>query len=129
MAEGFVRRLYGDTIQVASAGVEKHGLDPRAVKVMAEVGVDIASQESKLIDELPDLLFDYVITLCDHAKESCPFFPGNAKFIHAGLSDPVALAKDTLDEEQKLMHYRRVRDEIAAYLKTLPEVLTEPIGK
>lgn len=126
MAEGWARHLYGDTIEVASAGVEKHGLDPRAVKVMAEVGVDVSSQQSKLIDELQSLEFDYVITLCDRAKESCPFFPGHAKFIHAGFSDPVALAKDTSDEEQKLMFYRRVRDEIAAFLEKLSEELIKP---
>ncbi len=123
MAEGWVRRLYGDKIEVSSAGIEKHGLDPRAVKVMAEAGIDISSHQSKRIDDLPNLEFDYVITLCDKAKESCPFFPGDAKLIHAGFPDPVALAKDTPDEDQKLMHYRRVRDEIAAFLEKLPEVL------
>ncbi len=126
MAEGWVRALYGDKIEVPSAGIEKHGLDLRAVRVMAEAGIDISSHQSKLIDDLPNLEFDYVITLCDKAKESCPFFPGDAKLIHAGFSDPVALAKDVPDEEQKLMHYRRVRDEIAAFLKKLPEALTEP---
>jgi len=123
MAEGWVRRLYGDKIEVSSAGIEKHGLDPRAVKVMAEAGIDISSHQSKRIDELVNLEFDYVVTLCDKAKESCPFFPGDAKLIHAGFPDPVALAKDTSDEDQKLKHYRRVRDEIAAFLEKLPEVL------
>jgi arsenate reductase (thioredoxin) len=123
MAEGWVRRLYGDKIEVSSAGIEKHGLDPLAVKVMAESGIDISSQKSKRIDDLPNLEFDYVITVCDKAKESCPFFPGDAKLIHSGFPDPVALAKDTPDEEQKLMHYRRVRDEIASFLEKLPEAL------
>ncbi len=123
MAEGWVRRLYGDKIEVSSAGVEKHGLDRRAVKVMAEAGIDISSHQSKRIDDLPNLEFDYVITLCDKAKESCPFFPGDAKLIHEEFPDPVALANDTPDEEQKLMHYRRVRDEIVAFLEKLPEAL------
>jgi arsenate reductase (thioredoxin) len=123
MAEGWVRRLYGDKIEVSSAGIEKHGLDSRAVKVMAEVGIDISSHKSKRIDDLPNLEFDYVITLCDKAKESCPFFPGDAKLMHAGFPDPVALAKDTPDEDQKLTIYRRVRDAIAAFLEKLPEAL------
>jgi arsenate reductase len=123
MAEGWVRRLYGDKIEVSSAGIEKHGLDPRAVKVMAEAGIDISSHQSKRIDDLANLEFDYVITLCDKAKESCPFFPGDAKLIHAGFPDPVALSKDSPDEDQKLLHYRRVRDEIAAFLEKLPEAL------
>jgi len=126
MAEGLVRRLYGNSIDVSSAGVEKHGLDSRAVKVMAEIGIDISSQKSKRIDELPNLEFDYVITLCDNAKESCPLFPGDAKMIHVGFPDPVELARDEVDEEKKLAYYRRVRDEIAAFLENFPGELRKP---
>jgi arsenate reductase (thioredoxin) len=123
MAEGWARHLYGDTIEVASAGVEKDGRDLRAVKIMAEAGIDISSHKSKRIDDLPNLEYDYVITLFDETKESCPFFPGDAKLIHAGFPDPVALAKDAPDEDQKLTLYRRVRDETAVFLEKLPEAL------
>lgn len=129
MAEGWVRHLYGERIEAHSAGTEKHGLDPRGVKVMAEAGIDISSHQSKRIDDLPNLEFDCVITLCDKAKESCPFFPGDAKLIHEGFPDPVVLAKDSPDEDQKLLHYRRVRDEIAAFLEKLPEALPKLSGE
>jgi arsenate reductase (thioredoxin) len=123
MAEGWARYLHGETVSAFSAGIEKHGMNPRAVTVMAEVGIDISRQQSKLIDELDDLNFDYVITLCDHARESCPLFPGRGRSIHVGFPDPPALAHDAQDEEEKLMHYRRVRDEIRAFVEKLPEML------
>jgi arsenate reductase len=126
MAEGWVRSLYGDIMEAASAGIEKHGLDPKAVKVMAEVGINISGQQSKRIDELPSLEFDYVITLCDNARESCPLFPGEAELLHAGFPDPVELAKNIPDEDQKLVCYRRVRDEIASFIKNLPDLLKGP---
>jgi arsenate reductase (thioredoxin) len=124
MAEGWARHLTGDTIEPFSAGIDKHGLDPRAVRVMAEVGVDISKQYSKTIDELEGEEFDYVITVCDHAKESCPLFPGRAKALHAGFEDPPALARNESNEEVKLSHYRRVRDEIKTWVEDLPELLT-----
>lgn len=124
MAEGWARHLKGHSIEAFSAGIEKHGLDPRAVLVMAEAGLDISCHYSKTLEELPDLDFDYVITVCDNARESCPLFSGRAKVIHVGFDDPPALAEKEADEEGKLAHYRRVRDEIKAFVETLPESLT-----
>ncbi|SDB53579.1 arsenate reductase [Desulfonatronum thiosulfatophilum] len=123
MAEGWTRHLKNDSIEVYSAGIEKHGLNPLAVKVMAEAGVDISSQASKTLDDLPDLEFDYVITLCGHAQETCPFFPAKTARLHVGFDDPPTLAKTARNEEEALDHYRRVRDEIRDYVRTLPESL------
>ena len=124
MAEGFARRLKGAFIEPYSAGVQRHGLDPRAVRVMAEAGADISGQASKLIEELPSVEFDYVVTLCGHAKEHCPYFPGRTKRLHAGFDDPPALAQGLEDEEAILSCYRRVRDEIKAFVEGMPENLT-----
>src|SRR5450759_657226 len=98
MAEGWARHLKGDVIEPYSAGIEKHGMNPRAVQVMAEAGVDISGQHSKLVEELVDVEFDVVVTVCDRAHESCPLFPGNAKIIHVGFDDPPALAKNAASE-------------------------------
>ena len=125
MAEGWTRNLYGDSIEVASAGAEKHGLDLWPVKVMAEVGVDVSSQQSKLIDELQSLEFDYIIMLCDKAKEICLFLSRPCQIHPCWIFRSCSTAKDTSDEEQKLMCYRRVRDEIAAFLEKLSEDLTK----
>ena len=121
MAEGWARYLHGDVIEAYSAGIEKHGMNPLAVKVMAEAGVDISGQRSKVIAELPSQQFDYVVTLCDHANETCPYFPG--RMIHRGFADPPRLAENARSEEEALQHYRRVRDEIRAFVETLPEFL------
>jgi arsenate reductase len=129
MAEGWVRHLKGSRIQAVSAGIEKRGLDPRAVRVMAEVGVDISHHYSKLVDELESLDFDYVITVCDNARESCPLFPGQAVVVHRSFEDPPALAEKESSEEAKLSHYRRVRDEIRDFVDGLPETLTDPHEK
>ena len=123
MAEGWTRHLKGDQIEVYSAGVEKHGLNDRAVKVMQEVGVDISDHTSKHVSEVMDISFDYVVTVCGHAKENCPVFPGKAKVVHKGFDDPPKLAADADTEEEALSHYRRVRDEIKAYVETLPDAL------
>jgi arsenate reductase (thioredoxin) len=123
MAEGWGRHLLGDQFDIFSAGLEKHGMNPLAVKVMAEAGVDIRGQYSKTIAELPRRDFDYVITLCGHAAETCPVFPGRA--IHQGFDDPPRLAAGAVDEEEALGHYRRVRDEIRDYVGKLPEQLTK----
>jgi arsenate reductase len=120
MAEGWARALRGDVIEPYSAGIETHGMNPRAVKVMAEAGVDISGQRSKHVDELADVAFDVVVTVCDRANESCPFFPGNVKRIHVGFDDPPALAKNAASEEEALDHYRRVRDEIREYVAGMP---------
>jgi arsenate reductase len=123
MAEGWARALRGDAIEPYSAGIEVHGLNPRAVQAMAEAGVDISGQHSKHVDELGDVEFDYVVTVCDRANESCPLFPGKTKVIHVGFADPPALARDATSEEEALGHYRRVRDEIRAFVESMPEVL------
>ncbi|MFO7802713.1 MAG: arsenate reductase ArsC [Desulfovermiculus sp.] len=121
MAEGWARHLLNDQIEAASAGVIKHGVDPKAVKVMAEAGVDISGQESKTIDALPDQNFDVVITLCDAAKESCPFFPGRVVRLHQGFDDPPLLTKGIKDEQKALQVYRRVRDEIKEFVQQLSQ--------
>ena len=124
MAEGWVRHLRGDVIEPYSAGTNPHGLDPRAVQVMAEVGVDISGLRSKHVDELREVPFDYVITVCDHAHESCPLFPLRTKVVHVGFDDPPRLAHDARTEEEALRHYRRVRDELRAFIEQLPDVLS-----
>ena len=124
MAEGWTRHLKDDVLDVCSAGIEKHGLNPLAVKVMAEVGVDISRQRSKTIEDLAVKEFDYVITVCDHAHESCPLFPGKARIIHRGFDDPPRLAAGAKNEEEALVHYRRVRDEIKGFVKQLGSSLS-----
>jgi len=123
MAEGWARHLKGDVLEPYSAGIATHGLNPLAVKVMAEVGVDISGHTSKRLEDLGNIAFDYVITVCDHAHESCPLFPGKTRVVHAGFDDPPRLAKDAKTEAETLAHYRRVRDEIRDYVATLPEAL------
>lgn len=117
MAEGWARHLGGGVIEAYSAGIEPHGLDPRAVKVMAEAGVDISRHRSKHLDDVKDIAFDYVVTVCDQAHESCPLFPGRTKVIHVGFDDPPRLAEGSANEEEALNHYRRVRDEIRTFIE------------
>jgi len=121
MAEGWTRHLHAETIEPYSAGIEKHGMNPLAIQVMAEAGADISSQYSKLVEELPVATFDYVITLCDHAHETCPYFPG--KTIHHSFPDPPLLAKNATTEEEILQSYRTVRDQIRQFAATLPDRL------
>ena len=123
MAEGWVRHLKSDSIEPYSAGIETHSLSENAVKVMAEAGVDISRHHSKHVSEFKDIEFDYVITLCDHASQHCPFFPGKAKILHFGFDDPPRLAQNAKTEQEALNCYRRVRDEIRAFVEKLPEVL------
>ena len=125
MAEGWARTLLGDQVDVWSAGIEKHGLNPMAVRVMAEAGVDISKQFSKTVDELPDLAFDWVVTVCGHAQEHCPLFPGGVRRVHAGFDDPPALAAGARTEEEVLNVYRRVRDEIRDFVQAIPDVLEQ----
>ncbi len=120
MAEGWARHLRGDVIEPRSAGVEARGLDQRAVKVMAEAGVDIAGQRSKRLQEVMDSHFHLVVTVCDSAREACPVFPADAKVVHQGFDDPPRLAESAGTEEEALAHYRRVRDEIRAFVVALP---------
>lgn len=121
MAEGWAKKLKENQIEAYSAGIEKHGLNPLAVKAMAEAGVDISSQYSKIIDELPVREFDWVITVCGHANESCPYFPG--KKVHYGFDDPPQLALNAKNEAEKMAHFRRVRDEIRDFVASLPGAL------
>ena len=120
MAEGWGRHLKGDEIEFYSAGVETHGLNPDAVLVMAEAGVDIGGQTSTHVDELAEVGFDWVVTVCDSAAERCPVFPGRVRVVHRAFDDPPRLARAAADREEALGHYRRVRDEIRAFVETLP---------
>jgi arsenate reductase len=124
MAEGFCRKYWGEIFHVYSAGTKKHGMNERAIKVMKESGVDISSHYSKTTDELPKITFDYVVTVCDSARESCPYFPGG-KIVHIGFQDPPALTREMSDEEEILNVYRRVRDEIEVAMKNLSTFLGE----
>ena len=124
MAEGWARQLKSEVIEPYSAGVERHGMNPHAIKVMAEAGVDITGQWSKSVEELGPVPFDYVVTVCGHANEHCPTFPGRAKVVHVGFDDPPKLAVGLPDGEAKLAIYRRVRDQIRAFVETLPTALT-----
>jgi len=128
MAEGWARHLKGDVLEPYSAGIEPRGLDPRAVRVMAEAGVDISGHRSKPLDDLAGVDFDVVVTVCDRARESCPVFPGRTRRVHVGLDDPPRLADRAKDEEAALAPYRRVRDAIRAFVETLPEGLSQGDG-
>lgn len=123
MAEGWAKHLRGQEIDAHSAGIETHGLNPLAVKVMLEAGVDIRSQRSKTVSDLDSLEFDYVVTVCSSAHETCPVFPGRARVVHAGFDDPPRLARAAKSEDEALVYYRRVRDEIRAFVEALPEAL------
>lgn len=125
MAEGWLRYLHGDRFNAFSAGIETHGLNPHAVKVMAEAGVDISAQKSQLLSEFDDQALDLVVTVCGHAHESCPFFPGDTEVIHVGFDDPPKLALAFEDEASQLDCYRKVRDEIKAFVEQIEEVLNE----
>ncbi len=116
MAEGFARRLLAGRICAYSAGIEPHGMNPRAMKVMAEAGFPIDDQSSKHVNDIKGVAFDFVITVCGHADEACPAIPGPARRIHRGFDDPPKLAKDAKTDEEALSHYRRVRDEIHKYV-------------
>ena len=123
MAEGWANHLKADVIDAYSAGIETHGLNPHAVKVMQEAGVDISNHKSTNVNQFSSIEFDYVITVCSHADKNCPVFPGKARVMHKGFDDPPKLAEDATSEEGRLSHYRRVRDEIRQYVSTLPDSL------
>ncbi len=125
MAEGWARELKGERIEPYSAGTTPQAINPLAVKVMAEVGIDLTKQTSKHINSLIGVNFDYVVTVCDAASEACPILPGLTKKLHAGFEDPPKLAEGAKSEDEALPHYRRVRDEIKEYVKTLPEALLD----
>lgn len=123
MAEGWALHLKGSRIDAYSAGIETHGLNPRAAQVIAEAGVDISSHQSKHVQDIQGGEFDYVVTVCGHANEHCPVFPGQARVIHVGFDDPPKLAAGASSEDERLVHYRRVNDEIRAFVETLPDAL------
>ena len=125
MAEGWARHLHGSTLHAVSAGIVAHGLNPRAVAVMAEAGVDISGHRSQTLDDLEGVDIDVVVTVCDNARESCPVFPGAARLYHRRFDDPPRLAEGAATEAEALAPYRRVRDEIRAFVETLPQVLDE----
>ena len=125
MAEAWARNLKGDVIEAYSAGTEPRGVDPRAVQAMAEVGIDISHQRSKSVTELGDVEFDYVVTLCSDAQATCPFSPAKTAVIHQGFDDPPELALGAYTEEEAMMHYRRVRDEIRAFIENIPQSLEQ----
>ena len=125
MAEAWTRQLKGDSFEAFSAGVDPKEIDPRAIKIMAEAGIDISEYASKDIASLGGREFDYVITLCDHANEACPFFPGKTRRRHRAFDDPPKLAAEVKTEAEKLIPYRRVRDEIREFVEILPDSLAE----
>ncbi len=120
MAEGWAKHF--NKFEPSSAGLKLNPLNPFAVQVMAEAGVDISQQWPKHIDELQGA-FDYVVTVCDSANETCPVLPSNVKHLHVGFDDPPRLALFQKSDADKLQVYRRVRDEIRAFVETLPERL------
>lgn len=124
MAEGWARALRSDSIEPYSAGTDPHEMNLLAVRAMSEAGVDISGHKSKSVDALSGVAFDFVVTVCDSANESCPYFPGHAKIVHFGFDDPPWLAKGAESDDDAMPHYRRVRDEIRQFVETLPQALT-----
>ena len=124
LAEGWAKALKPDVIDAYSAGVEPHGTNPRAIRAMAEAGVDITGQHSKHLNDLKDVSFDVVVTVCDHAHESCPLFRGRTTVVNHGFDDPPRLAKDARSEEEAMGHYRRVRDEIKTFVQQIETALS-----
>ncbi|MFQ5718551.1 MAG: arsenate reductase ArsC [Acidobacteriota bacterium] len=120
MAEAWTRRLHPERFEAFSAGTHPGRIDPRAVRVMAEVAIDMSRQRSKPLSEFTDVDVDHVITVCDAARENCPVFPGTARRLHAGFDDPPRLAADAATEEDALEAYRHIRDEIRAFVMDLP---------
>ena len=125
MAEGWLRYLKGDRFQACSAGITSHGLNPSAVAVMAEEGVDISQQRSKSIDDINLDTVDIVVTVCGHADETCPVLPSSVRKVHVGFDDPPRLAQRARSPQEALQHYRRVRDEIKTFIETIEQVLSD----
>lgn len=120
MAEGWAHHLKSDCLEAFSAGVAPHGINERAAAIMAEVGVDISSQTSNHLDEYSSLDFDYVITVCDNAKEHCPLYPKQTTMIHHTFDDPSFVIGT---DEQITAEFRRVRDEIRDFIAAMPDNL------
>jgi arsenate reductase len=114
MAEGLLRHDAGDRFEVASAGTAPSKVRPEAITVMRELGIDISSHRSKSVDEFAGREFDYVLTVCDHAKETCPIYPGHMNRLHHSFEDPAAVEGS---EEQRLSAFRKVRDQIRSWLR------------
>jgi arsenate reductase (thioredoxin) len=127
MAEGWARHLQGGRVVPYSAGTRPHGLNPLAVRAMREAGVDISAHASKHVDTLRGVPFDCVVTVCNSAAEACPVFPGAVRVVHQSFDDPPALARHAGSDEEAMAPYRRVRDEIRAFIQRLPEALS-PTG-
>lgn len=125
MAEGWAKALKSDAIQAFSAGTDPHGMNPLAIRAMAEVGIDISGHSSKRPQDL-GVEFDVVVTVCDSASESCPVFAARTRVVHVGFDDPPRLAKGAKSDDEAMSHYRRVRDEIRAFILTIPESLIAP---
>ncbi|MFC1737476.1 arsenate reductase ArsC [Planctomycetota bacterium] len=123
MAEGWANHLKGDVVEAFSAGIRPIGVSSRAIKVMAEAGVNISSHNSKDVDELSGMDFDYVVTLCGYAKESCPTFPAQVRLVHKFFDDPY---NATGSEEEIMAVFRNVRDKIKAFVETMPKSLEKP---
>jgi arsenate reductase len=119
MAEGLLRRDAGERFEVASAGTKPGAVRPEAIAVMNEIGIDISAHRSKSVDEFADQDFDYVLTVCDNAKETCPIFPGHANRVHQTFDDPAAVESS---EEARLTAFRRIRNQIRDYLRHFPPV-------
>ena len=126
MAQGWAHHFHPDRINAFSAGIEPRRIDPLAVKVMKEAGVDISRQESNRVEDFLTQNLDLVVTVCSGVKEACPRFPAIAKMVHQPFDDPPQLARDSRLEEEALVHYRRVRDEIRDFVRKLPETLEIP---
>lgn len=123
MAEGWLRHLHGDRFEAFSAGIAKHGMNKYAVQAMKEIGIDISTHSSKLLSELENLNFDLVVTVCSHAHQSCPLFPGKARVVHVPFDDPPALAAGLSDQEAIIAPYRRVRDQIGEFVKSIEKLI------
>ena len=119
MAEGLLRHDSGDRFEVESAGTKPSRVRLEAIQVMREIGIDISAHRSKSVDEFAGETFDYVLTVCDHAKESCPIYPGHSNRLHRNFQDPAAVEGS---EEQRLAAFRKVRDEIQMYLRSFPRI-------
>lgn len=119
MAEGLLRHHSGDQFEVESAGTRPSHVRPEAIQAMREIGIDISGQRSKSVDEFAGQNFDYVLTVCDHAKETCPIYPGHSNRMHHNFQDPAEVEGS---EEQRLAAFRKVRDEIRMYLRTFPRI-------
>ncbi|HUS71668.1 MAG TPA: arsenate reductase ArsC [Sedimentisphaerales bacterium] len=125
IAEGWARHLKSDVIEAYSAGIRPIGVNPKTIQVMAEAGVDISWHTSKGVDELVGIDFDYVVTVCDNAREQCPIFPGRAKLIHKAFDDPYFASGS---EEEIMEVFRKVRDQIKAFVEKMPDNLTGKEG-